>query len=100
VVNDRVGDPDIVLVGNAATHTVRAADQDWRVEEDALRAPDGQRLEKWPRRDAAGPSFRNCPTRGAWDGGRRARIRCGRLRHRDPDNAILVPIPAVEIRPR
>jgi hypothetical protein len=65
VVNDRVGDPDIVLVGNAATRTVRAADQDWRVEEDALRAPDGQRLEKWTRRDAARPELQELLNKGS-----------------------------------
>jgi Protein of unknown function (DUF3179) len=67
VINDRIGDLDVVLIGDAATHTVRAyrsdgrafeagadamtvrADgQDWRVEEDALRAPDGRQLERLP----------------------------------------------------
>jgi hypothetical protein len=67
VINDRVGDLDVVLIGDAATRTVRAyrsdgrgfeagadamtvrADgQDWRVGEDALVAPDGQRFERLP----------------------------------------------------
>ncbi len=67
VINDRVGDLDVVLIGDAATRTVRAyrsegrtfeggadammvrADgQDWRVEEDALLAADGRRLERLP----------------------------------------------------
>ncbi len=67
VINDRVGDLEVVLIGDAATRTVRAyrsdgrtfaagadamtlrADgQDWRVEEDALLAPDGRRLERLP----------------------------------------------------
>ncbi len=67
VINDRVGDLDVVLVGDAATRTVRAyrsegrafeagadattvrADgQDWRVDENALLAPDGRRLERLP----------------------------------------------------
>lgn len=67
VIDDRVGDLDVVLIGDAATRTVRAyrsdgrtfaagadavtvrADgKDWRVEEDALVAPDGQRLERLP----------------------------------------------------
>ena len=67
MIDDRVGDLDVVLIGDAATRTVRAyrsdgrtfaagadavtvrADgKDWRVEEDALVAPDGQRLERLP----------------------------------------------------
>jgi hypothetical protein len=67
VINDRVGDLDLVLIGDAATRTVRAyrsegrrfeagadamtvrADgKDWQVEEDALLAPDGGRLERLP----------------------------------------------------
>ncbi len=67
VINDRVGDLDVVLIGDAATRTVRAyrsdgqafkagADtmtvraggQDWQIGEVALRAPDGQRLARLP----------------------------------------------------
>jgi hypothetical protein len=67
VINDRVGDLDVVLIGDAATRTVRAyrsqgrafaagadamtvvADGEaWRIDEDALLAPDGRRLERLP----------------------------------------------------
>ncbi len=67
VINDRAGDLDVVLIGDAATRsvrayrsdgrpfeagedalTVRADGKNWRVEEDALVAPDGQRLERLP----------------------------------------------------
>ena len=67
VVNDRVGDLEVVLIGDVLTRTVRAyrsdgrafeaganaatvraAGQDWRVEETALVAPDGRRLERLP----------------------------------------------------
>ena len=67
VINDRVGDLDVVLIGDAATRTVRAYRSDgrafeagpggttvradgtaWRVEEDALIAADGRRLERLP----------------------------------------------------
>jgi hypothetical protein len=67
VINDRVGELDVVLVGDAPTRTVRAyrsagqafepgADaltvrangEDWRVEESGLVAPDGRRLERLP----------------------------------------------------
>jgi hypothetical protein len=67
VINDRIGGLDIVLVGDAATRSVRAykaagrtfekgkapteivaADGMWRVEEEALVAADGQRLERLP----------------------------------------------------
>jgi hypothetical protein len=67
VINDRIGGLDIVLVGDAATRSVRAykaagrafekgktpteiiaADGVWRVDEEALVAADGQRLERLP----------------------------------------------------
>ena len=66
VVNDRVGLRDVVLVGDAATRTVRAYASDgrrfagtpraltdpsgmvWQVGEDALVAPNGQRLPRLP----------------------------------------------------
>jgi hypothetical protein len=67
VINARVGDLPVVLVGDAATRTVRAyhsgghefaagsspttlvADgQDWQIEEDALVGPDGARLARLP----------------------------------------------------
>ena len=67
VINDRVSELEVVLIGDAPTRTVRAyrsdgqafeagadartvrADgQDWRVEEDGLVAPDGRRLERLP----------------------------------------------------
>ena len=65
-INDRVGLRDVVLVGDAATRTVRAYASDgrgfagagdaltdsggmvWRVEEDSLVAPTGQRLPRLP----------------------------------------------------
>ena len=67
VVNDRIGEQPVVLVGDAATRTVRAyrsggrrfepetergsltaGDGNWRIEEGALVGPDGQRLERLP----------------------------------------------------
>jgi hypothetical protein len=67
VINDRVGDLELVLIGDPATRTVRAyrsegrtfepgdgpetlrADgQDWRIEETALVGPAGERLERLP----------------------------------------------------
>ena len=68
VVNERLGDADVVLVGDAATRTVRAyasdgrifrigpegqdqvesGDTRWQVTEDALVAADGARLERLP----------------------------------------------------
>ena len=68
VINDAVGDLDVVLVGDAATRTVRAYDADghdfaaadselgrlvadgetWRIEEEALVAADGRRLARLP----------------------------------------------------
>jgi len=65
-INDRVGLREVVLVGDAATRTVRAYDSGgkrfsgsgdtirasdgtvWRVEEEALVAPNGQRLPRLP----------------------------------------------------
>ncbi len=68
VINDTVGDLDVVLIGDAVTRTVRAYHADgrdfsavavgldkieaegkrWRVEEDALRGPDGEQLARLP----------------------------------------------------
>jgi hypothetical protein len=66
VINDRVGFQDVVLVGDAATRTVRAYDAGgadfanagedrlsgpggiWRVEEEQLTGPNGQRLARLP----------------------------------------------------
>ena len=67
VVNDRIGEQPVVLIGDAATRTVRAyrsggqrfeaapdranvkaGDATWRIEESALVGPDGQRLERLP----------------------------------------------------
>ena len=68
VINDTVGDLDVVLVGDSATRTVRAyraggrdfsavepgldeveaEGRRWRVAEDALERPDGGRLERLP----------------------------------------------------
>jgi Protein of unknown function (DUF3179) len=67
VINDRVGEQAVVLIGDAATRTVRAyraagqsfeptadratlraGEETWRVEETALVGPDGQRLERLP----------------------------------------------------
>jgi hypothetical protein len=67
VINARVGDLDVVLIGDASTRTVRAYesegrefgagsdpttlradDQDWQIRENALAGPDGARLERLP----------------------------------------------------
>jgi len=62
VINDSVGFHNLVLVGNAASRTVRAFDrgdlsfdqglkvagQEWRLTEDALIGPDGQRAPRVP----------------------------------------------------
>ncbi len=66
VITDRVGLLDVVLIGNAATRTVRAyeatghaftaggpdrltaADGTWTIEEDALHGPNGQNLPRLP----------------------------------------------------
>jgi hypothetical protein len=67
VINSEVGDLDVVLIGDAATRTVRAYEsggrefaaasepttlvadgQSWQIEEDALVGPDGARLPRLP----------------------------------------------------
>ncbi|MEM1298666.1 MAG: DUF3179 domain-containing (seleno)protein, partial [Pseudomonadota bacterium] len=65
VINDRVGFSNVVLVGDAATRTVRAYDRGdlefsgegkvvsgpggiWKVTEDALEGPEGQRMPRLP----------------------------------------------------
>ena len=67
VINDRLGEQAVVLIGDAATRTVRAyraagrsfeatadrttlraGSETWRIEETALVGPDGQRLERLP----------------------------------------------------
>jgi hypothetical protein len=67
VINDRIGEQDVVLIGDAATRTVRAyrsagrsfegtadlasvraGDESWRVEETGLIGPGGERLERLP----------------------------------------------------
>ncbi len=69
VINDSVGDLDVVLIGDAATRTVRAYEaggrdfamaagrpeslvaadgETWRVEEEALAGPNGERLARLP----------------------------------------------------
>jgi hypothetical protein len=67
VINDRIGEQDVVLIGDAATRTVRAyrsvgrsfegtgdlatlraGEETWRVEEDGLIGPGGERLERLP----------------------------------------------------
>jgi hypothetical protein len=67
VVNDRIGEQPVVLLGDAATRTVRAYRSDgrrfetapdpgrlsaggatWRIDESALVGPEGQRLERLP----------------------------------------------------
>jgi hypothetical protein len=67
VINDRIGEQDVDLIGDAATRTVRAyrsagrsfegtadlasvraGDESWRVEETGLIGPGGERLERLP----------------------------------------------------
>jgi hypothetical protein len=55
VINDRVGQRQVVLVGDAATRTVRAYDRGgrsfggyWQIGEEALTGPDGTKLPRVP----------------------------------------------------